>query len=183
MISLSSTQLLAVAKRHRFRAASIVVMVSLALASGVLLKYQHSLSGVLSKLRVEGEARQATLVSGPQMRQELANVKEITHRIELNLVSDNLEENVGYFYQMEEQTKVHLDELHPLSAPIDNNPSFKRVPFSLRTSGNYQQLISFIYAIETGPRLANITSFGLRRRGNNSPIITLELSLELLGKK
>jgi len=50
-----------------------------------------------------------------------------------------------------------------LNIPTDNNPEYSA---TIRTpgSGTYQQLSSFIHAIETGPRLANITYFALRRR-------------------
>ena len=43
--------------------------------------------------------------------------------------------------------------------------------------------MAYLIAIETGPRLANITAFSFTRRDKDGTGVTLELSLELLGKK
>jgi hypothetical protein len=130
----------------------------------------------------EGEAMFALLVGGTAQREELAAVREAARRIEDNLVIEsNLAENAFYFYKFEEQTKARLPELHPLSSPVtDPNGLYRRVPYSMRVSGSYEQVFAFMFAIESGPRLVNITSFGLGRRVDG---ISLELSLELLGKK
>jgi Tfp pilus assembly protein PilO len=130
----------------------------------------------------EGEAMLDLLVGGTAQRQELAHVQEIAKRIEDNLVmEDNLAENLGYFYKLEEQTRVRLTELNPLSSPPgDTAPLFKRIPYTLNATGTYEQVAAFLLALETGPRLINITSFNYARTATG---LSLELSLELLGKK
>jgi len=112
-------------------------------------------------------------------------VREYPRRIEDNLVvEDNLAENLWYFYKLEEQTKARLPELRQLNAPPpDTGSLYKRVPYLLKVTGTYVQVSAFLYALETGPRLANITSFGFRRREANGSMIALDLSIELLGKK
>lgn len=145
-----------------------------------LLKYQSSLATLHLKKQKEGEAVLATLRSGPQLKQELTLVKQINARIEENLVSDiDLEENLQYFFRMQEVTKAHVIT-QPLNVPPDNNPNFKRVPFALKVSGSYQELAAFIQALETGPKLCNITYFALSRKGN---ALVLDMNLELLGRK
>ncbi len=57
------------------------------------------------------------------------------------------------------------------------------MPYTLRLSGSYEQIMAYLIAIETGPRLANITAFSFTRRDKDGTGVTLELSLELLGKK
>lgn len=133
----------------------------------------------------EGEAMFALLVGGTAQREELAAVREAARRIEENLVIEsNLAENAFYFYKFEEQTKARLPELHPLSSPAtDTSPLYRRVPYTLRVSGTYEQVAAFLFAIETGPRLATITAFGFSRRDPTGTGIMLDLSLELLGKK
>ncbi|MSU66365.1 MAG: hypothetical protein EXS38_09755 [Opitutus sp.] len=125
------------------------------------------------------------LVGGSTQRQELAAAHEIARRLDENLVvEENLAENLWYFYRLEEQTKARLPELHQLSSsPTDASPLFKRVPYTLRATGNYEQVASFLLALETGPRLVNITSFNFARTGANRAGLALELSIELLGKK
>ena len=133
----------------------------------------------------EGESMLELLVGGSTQRQELDAVREATRRIEDNLVIEaNLADNSWYFYRIEEQTKSHLLELHPQSSPtMDGATLYRRVPYTLRVSGTYEQVASYLLALETGPRLANITSFGFSRRDKDTTGVVLELTLELLGKK
>lgn len=133
----------------------------------------------------EGEAMLALLVGGSTQRQELAAVRETARRIEENLVVEtNLAENAFYFYKFEDLTKARLPELHPLSSPTtDASSLYRRVPYTMRIVGTYEQVVGFLYAIETGPRLANITAFGFSRREAGGTEIALDLSLDLLGKK
>jgi hypothetical protein len=131
----------------------------------------------------EGEKMLKTLVGGSTQRQELAMVRETARRIEDNLLTENLADNHWYFFKLEEQTKVRLAEVHPLSSPInDPSPLFKRIVYSVRVVGTYEQVMAFLLALETGPRLVNIVGFGFARQGAAGNL-SLELSLELLGKK
>lgn len=132
----------------------------------------------------EGEAQHALFLSRSTQEQELAAAKEAARRIEENLVIDsNLAENAFYFYKFEEQSKARLPELHPLTSPAsDSSPLYRRVPYTLRVVGTYEQVSAFLFAIETGPRLANITAFSFSRRESEGGV-ALDLSLELLGKK
>jgi Tfp pilus assembly protein PilO len=129
----------------------------------------------------------ATMISGPSIRQERVAANEITRRIEENLVVDeNLAENLWYFYKIEQQTKVRIAELRPENPIISDSKSlFKKVPFSIRVTGTYEQTAAFLHAIETGPRLACIPSLTFRRveLETNNPMVILEMNVQMLGKK
>jgi Pilus assembly protein, PilO len=127
----------------------------------------------------------SSMLSGPSVRQERLAALEVTHRIEDNLViEDNLAENLWYFYKIEQQTKAHIAELRPLNSLIsDSKAYYRRVPFSIRVTGTYEQASAFLYAIETGPRLSYITSLAFRRADPTSLQVILEFNVELLGKK
>jgi Tfp pilus assembly protein PilO len=133
----------------------------------------------------EGESMLALLVSGSTQRAELDAVREATRRIDENLVVEaNLAENLWYFYKLEEQTKARLPELHQLNSPsTDKSPLYRRVPYTLRITGTYLQVASFLLALETGPRLVKISSFNYARADSAGSSMTLDLGLELLGKK
>lgn len=133
----------------------------------------------------EGEAMLALLVSGSTQRQELAAARETARRIDDNvLIEVNLSDNLWYFYKLEEQTKVRLPELHQLSSPQNDTATlYKRIPFTLRVVGNYEQVAAFLLALETGPRLVNITNFAFARRDPAGHSLALDLAIELLGKK
>jgi Tfp pilus assembly protein PilO len=129
----------------------------------------------------------ATMISGPSVRQERTAAMEVTRRIEQNLVVvDNLAENLWYFYKIEQQTKVRIAELRPENPILSDSKSpFMRVPFSIRVTGTYEQTAAFLYAIETGPRLAYIPSLMYRRveLETANPMVILEMNVQLLGKK
>ena len=131
----------------------------------------------------EGEQSLSKLVSGPPLRQELANVREATLRLESNLViEENLAENLWYFYKIEDQTHVRLKELRQVNGGMQFNTKFRKVPYELDVVGSYSELAHFLRAIETGSRLARITSFNLTRKEGTGMLIDCELSVELLGK-
>lgn len=166
-----------------------LVCVALTLASGIgwwLLRDRITeLHTVHAQRTKEGEAMLALLVSGSTQRAELEVVRETTRRIEENLVVEaNLAENLWYFYKLEEQTKARLPELHQLSSPTtDKSPLYRRVPYSLRIAGNYEQVAAFLLALETGPRLVKITGFNYARAEALGSAMALDLNVELLGKK
>ena len=166
-----------------------IVCVGLTIASGggwwLLRDRIAELHTVHSQRTKEGEAMLALLVGGSTQRAELEVVRETTRRIEENLVVEaNLAENLWYFYKLEEQTKARLPELHQLSSPTtDKSPLYRRVPYSLRIAGSYEQVAAFLLALETGPRLVKITGFNYARAEAVGSAMALDLNVELLGKK
>jgi hypothetical protein len=176
-----SVSLPALFRRYPFGAFCVVITLLAAVGSWFLWGYVQDQQVVLDDRLKEGKGMLETLIGGSTQRQELATVREVSHRISENLVGENLAENHWYFYKIEEQTKAHLPELHQLNSPLnENSPVFQRVPYTLKVNGTFDQVGAFVQAIETGPRLAKITSFTFTRNG---PSITLELSLDMLGKK
>lgn len=175
----------ALLRRYPYCAACAVLTVALGGGAWYLSDQNDELEIVRQDRAKEGEAMLTLLVGGSTQRQELASVREAARRIEENLVIEsNLAENAFYFYKFEEQTKARLPELHPLSSPTtDTSTLYRRVPYTLRVSGTFEQVSAFLFAIETGPRLANITAFAFSRREATGNGIMLDLSLELLGRK
>ena len=77
-----------------------------------------------------------------------------------------------------------MPELHQLNSPgTDKSPLYRRVPYTLRITGTYPQVASFLLALETGPRLVKISGFSYARADSAGSAMTLDLALELLGKK
>ncbi|MCX6951988.1 MAG: hypothetical protein NTV51_07460 [Verrucomicrobia bacterium] len=190
-------QFVAFVRRFPYCAVCTVVTLALAGATWFFIQQNADLEIIREARAKEGDEMFALLVGGSTQREELAAVREAVRRIEENLVVEsNLAENQFYFYKFEEQTKVRLPELHPLTSPAsDTSALYRRVPYTLRVAGTYEQVVAFLFAIETGPRLASITAFGFSRRdssgvpgaggggGTAGGGIMLDLSLEFLGKK
>jgi len=178
-------QWLAVLRRHPLSVFCAVVCVICAIASWYIYGNLKWLDLEHRQLGQDAELAVSTLISGPAVRQELAATREITRRIDDNLVvPDNLAENLWYFYKIEQQSKAHLVELHPLNTiTSDSKALYRRIPFSVKVTGTYDQTGAFLYLTETGPRLANITSLSIRRRDAGSLVTVLDMTVELLGKK
>jgi Tfp pilus assembly protein PilO len=178
-------QWIAVARRNPLS----VLCATICVICGFICLYIHANMAWLElehkQMSQESDLAVASLISGPSIRQELATSREVTRRIEDNLVvEDNLAENLWYFYKIEQQTKAHILEMRSLNSLVSDSRSlYRRIPFTIRASGTYEQTAAFLYAIETGPRLAYITSVSFRRNEPGSLAVILDLNLELLGKK
>jgi Tfp pilus assembly protein PilO len=178
-------QWLAIARRHPLSALCAGICVTCGIICWYIYGNMKWLDLEHKQLNQDTELALSSLISGPSVKQELSASREVTRRIEDNLViEDNLAENLWYFYKIEQQTKAHLAELRPLNSLVsDSKAYYKRVPFSIRLTGTYEQTGAFLYAVETGPRLANITSLTFRRVEPDSLNVLLDLDVELLGKK
>jgi hypothetical protein len=170
-------------RRYPYCAICVIVTIICGGAAWYLAGSNQDLQAVLEDRSKEGNAMLETLVGGSTQRQELALVRDVAHRIEDNLVGEaNLADNHWYFYKIEGETSARISGgLHQLNSPTaDAGAIFRRVPYTLRVTGTFEQVASFLLAIETGPRLTKITSFGFSRDASS---LSLELSLEMLGKK
>lgn len=171
-------------KRQLFGAVCLgLVILSFACAALVWLD-QRNLSLRLQTRIVQGEAALATLAASPALRETLSEVRRATARIDQSLVVEtNLAENLWYFYNLEEQTRVKLRDMNQLSTPRSaGETDFKLIPYTLRVNGSFPQVLNFLQQVENGPRLAKIRSFSLNRLGQEPGDVTLQLELSLLGQ-
>jgi Tfp pilus assembly protein PilO len=175
------TRFLAWLRRYPFSVTCTIVALVLGVSSWFLWQKDQALKDDLAKHAQDGENMLATVVSGKTMRADLDYVRKFTRRIESNLVAgDNLADNKGYFYRIEKQAHVSLNDIQQFSASSAEAESlYRRIPFVLHLTGGAEQLAFFLRSVETGPRLAVINSFTFRRNGSQ---LMLDLSVELLGK-
>lgn len=178
-------KLLDFVRRWPYSVACGVLAVILAAGAVYLhLEINHLEASLRSKSE-EGETMLDKLVGSSTLRQELTDIRHVTRRIEENLVVEtNLAENLWYFYKLEDQTKAQLPELHQVTSPAsDKSPHFRRVPYGLRVIGTYEHVAAFLLALETGPRLVKITTFSISRTDPSGASVSLDLNVELLGKR
>lgn len=178
-------QWIAVLRRHPLSVLCACVCVACAVISWFIYGNLKWLELYHKQLNQDADLAVSTLISGPAIRQELAASRDVTRRIEDNLVvPDNLAENLWYFYKIEQQSKAHLIDLRPLNAiTSDSKALYKRIPFTIRVSGTYEQAGAFLYLTETGPRLSDVTAVSLKRKDPGSQTLILDMNVELLGKK
>ena len=176
-------QIAAAVRRSPLVAVSVTLLLVLGVANYYLWERQNTLTQKHAEVKRSGEAMMLSLTSQARVSNELARVQDALKVIDQNLVVEaDLAENLGYFYQMETVSHVRLTQLNQLNSPpsLEGNP-YKAVPFTLRATGTYAQLMSFLREMETGPRVLHIKSFGFSRGELKSNLLFLDLTVELLG--
>jgi len=131
-----------------------------------------------------GEAMLPALASRTRLTAQVAVTQEAVELIERNLVTESdLAENLGYFYKLETASRARLAQIDQLNAQVVQGNPFKAVPFALRVTGSYSQIIAFVRALETGPRLARIRDYTFARGDGKAGTLSVNLTVELLGNK
>lgn len=179
-------QLLAFFRRNPFVIASSAIAILLWVAFYFILQRHRELSAAHQTQQRTGEDMLQSLTNQGRITSELASVKEALAFIDRNLVNEGeLPENMGYFYQLETASRLRLQSLNQLSSmPPPPESAFKTVPFTLRTTGSYRQVLRFLRELETGPRLYKVQNYSLIQGGTpgaDAPAaVTLELTIEVL---
>ena len=160
-------------RRNAFSVACVALSVLLGGVVIFLVQRRGALESRLQQRTLEGEEMLALLASGPRLREQNTVAREAVARIKSNLIVEaNLAENLGNFYEIEEATGARLSELRQLNAaaPEEESP-YKVVPYSLQIHGTFEQVASYLYRLETSPRIAKVTTFSMQRRavGEDAP--------------
>jgi len=176
-------QLFALVRQAPFLVFCITIFLLLAVADYFLWQREHEISVQHEDVRRTGEKMFSALSSHGRIIAELATVDGALKRIDQNLITEtDLAENLGYFYQLETLSRVRLTQLNQLSSqpPAEDSP-YRAVPFSLRATGTYPQLINFLRELESGPRVLRIKTFDFSRADIRNDTLVLGLTVELLG--
>jgi Tfp pilus assembly protein PilO len=167
-----------------------VIVVSLAIilfmggASYFLWQRQRFLNSNHDEVKRSGEDMLQSLTSHARVTAEIATVTEALNFIDRNLINEgDLAENLGYFYSIETAARLRFSQLNQLSSqPSAPDSPFKVVPFSVRATGPYRQVMRLLHEMETGPRLLRIRTYTLSQGEADPDTVTLEASVELLAR-
>lgn len=138
---------------------------------------------------LEGESKTGTEVldnvaNSPLIRQQAVVIRSILKHLDANLIVEtDLAQNIGYFYSFEEKSGAKLSDL---SQMISSNPPegapYRSLPFTMRITGEFSQVLALLHAIETGRYPAKIAKFSLVRREDDSGLIEATLNVNVLAK-
>ena len=174
-------QLINAVKRGPVLFICLVAFVGLGVADYFLWERQKAIASRHEEVRRSGESMFSSLSSHSRLVGELNTVDEALKQIDDNLIVEgDLAENQGYFFQIETLSRVHLTQLNQLSSQPSEDRPYKAVPFSMRVTGTYAQLIGFLRELESGPRQMRIRNFDFSRSDTKSNALTLGLTVELL---
>lgn len=192
-------QMLGFFRRNPFVIACSALAILLWVANYFIWQRQQELAASHQALQRSGEDMLQSLTNHSRITTELATVKEALGYIEANMIHEgDLPENMGYFYQLEAASRIRLQALNQLSSmPPPPEQPFRTVPFTLRTSGSYRQVLRFLRELETGPRLYKVQTYSLAqgagpataqggRGGSDADVVsapasvTLDITIEVL---
>ena len=177
-------QVLELASEHAFVTICLVIF----LAAGGTGYYLNRKVAVLEAeheiVRAEGENDQRMIAGAAALRADREAVAAAVKEIRANLiVEENLADNLGYFYKLEDQSHARISDLHQMPSPVGaTNSTVKTVPFTVNVTGTFAQVYSFLYQLEHGPRLMRITAFTFDRKLQSGDSVVLELTIEMLAR-
>jgi Tfp pilus assembly protein PilO len=166
-------QLLAFFRRYPFVIVCSAIAILLWVANYFIWQRHKELSAAHQSQQRTGEDMLQSLTNHARITSELAAVKEALAFIDQHLIHEgDLPENMGYFYQLETSSRLRLQALNQLSSmPPAPEQSYKTVPFTLRTSGSYRQVMRFLRELETGPRLYKVQTYSISQNGGGVQIV------------
>lgn len=175
-------RLMALIRRYPSVTICIVLIALLGTASYFLWTSQQQLTASHENIRRDGEDVLLSLSGLPRVTAEYNTVKEAVDFIQANLGREGeLAENLGYFYQLESASKARLTQLSQLSSqPAPADAPFIAIPFSIRATGTYRQVMRFLHELESGPRICRVTTYALTGDGDDH--VQIDLSIEMLGR-
>lgn len=176
-------QFFAVVRRYPAAVISLVLLVVLGCADWFLWKRWGLLAVESERTRQEGEAMFLALGGHSRIQAQSAEATGALAYLDRNLATEaDLAGNLDYFYQIEKTTRVQLTNLSQLSSqPPAADAAYLAIPFSLRLSGSYPQILAYLHALETGPRLVRVKTYRFTQGATNLDGLTLDLTVEMLG--
>ena len=176
------SQLLALAKENLFVTVCLIIVLAAGNVSIYFGRQNAELEIIQARLRNEGDAANRTIHAAASLREDAKLIETALKEIDASLVTeDNLAENLGYFYILEEQTHSPISELRQNTALANEaEGKYKTVPVSVTVKGPYAQAFDFIHRVETGSRLIKIASFTIHRTQPTGDMVTLAMELNML---
>jgi Tfp pilus assembly protein PilO len=176
-------QMLSAARRYPVAVFSLALLLVLGGADWFLWQRWTALAGESERTRQEGEAMFLALGGHSRIQAQSAEATEALAYLDNHLATEaDLAGNLDYFYQIEKTTRIRLANLSQLSSQPVAEAAYLAIPFSLRLSGTYPQVLATLHALETGPRLVRVKSYRFTQANAAADGLSLDLTVEMLGR-
>ncbi|HVU38405.1 MAG TPA: hypothetical protein VHC95_08730 [Opitutales bacterium] len=143
----------------------------------------------LDEVTQQNELISKNSAAGELLNEQLAELTSDADKFSASLINP-VEDipNQQYFYDLEHTAGVEqiADPIHTLTTR-GKDPSEPAVAtYTLAVAGHWDNLVSFLYSLQTGPHPLRITLFQLTKsqqiRGTDAERLELNLAVEMLGK-
>lgn len=183
---MTSADLLAFVRKYPISCGGGLLAVALALATYYRSSSVPETTDLLDARSREGTRLESNLRNGAQLPEQVQLLTDSVKQMEARLVNrSELATNLQYFYRLETETGVKLNELQQNTAPTPADPAQKAlrpVSFSVAVQGDYPAVLDFIRRLEAGVHYCRINSSSISGSGpDRTGPVKLSLELELLG--
>ena len=151
---------------------------------------------LLTDLEIENDGVQRELqqvehnvAHGRTLAEHITEMKDRTAALDARIIkTDELANNLRYFYEIEASTRVAIGELRQnVSVPAKGAPKtiLAGVDYTVQLSGRFHEIVAYLNELEHGRHFYRLKSFNLQRgriepSGANPAPVALSLNLELL---
>jgi len=177
-------QFLTVCRRNPLAVVCITLFVLFGIADYFVWRKRDEQAENYERTRREGETMLLSLNGQARITAQTATIEEALAYIGKNLaIESDLAGNLDYFYQIEKTAKIRLTNLAQLSSqPSGDDAAYRAIPFSLRLTGAYPQVLAYLHELETGPRLLRVKSYRFSQTDPTAADgLSLDLTVEMLG--
>ena len=176
-------QLLGFFRRYPFVIVCSALAILLWVANYFIWQNHKELAAGHQTLQRSGEDMLQSLTGHTRVTAEMTAVTSALEFIERNLLNEaDLAENLGYFYAIESTARIRFTQLNQLSSqPQPVGSLFKTVPFALKATGSYRQIMRLLHEMETGPRQLRVRTYSFNQgESGATDTVTMELNVEVL---
>lgn len=164
---------------------------SVILAAAVYLR-DDEIPGAEAELALrsaDGDRIALNIQYSAQLKEHADAIAAAGKEMEARLIRPNqLGTNTQYFYKLEGDTGVKIIDLRQITAPgapaaKGAKNAYAPVPFSVSVQGHLPQILEFLRQLENGAHYCRVLTASFNGAASNrNSVLTLGLSLELLGR-
>lgn len=189
-MSISNEQVLAFVKKNPIGVGCGVL--SLLLGAGIYFRSDKlpAAQTVLDQKSNEADRHAINLRYAVQLKEQMEALDTAHRAIDARLVkAAQLATNTQYFYHLETETGIKLINIVQSTTTAQAQAksakaNFVPIAFNLSVQGSYLQLLDLMHRLENGAHYCRVLNASLVKiGGGDSDVLTLTLSLELLGQK
>jgi hypothetical protein len=163
-------------------ALSVVLAIAIYFRSGEI----PAAEAELAQKSTEGERYATNVKFSAQLKEQYDTVVAANKQIEAGLVrASQMGANTQYFYELEKETGVKLVDIRQVTTvanlPKGGKNAFVPIAYSVSAQGTLNQLLDLLRSIEGGSHYSRILTATCGGTATTRGLLTLSLTLELLG--
>ena len=184
---MSGTDIIAVIKKNPIGVTCAVI----SLLCGITL-YLGADSIEENRLKVEEITKQSQAMltnvrnaAGVSLFQQAELMQRASKQLDDRLVkASQLATNLQYFYRLESDTGVKLNDVRPSQVGRAAGGTFIGIPYTVTFQGTFKQVMEFLQRVESGKHFSKFISVSLNKAAgteSNAAMLSVSMNIELLG--